>query len=450
MNCKRLQQQVCVQSGTETPLTEAVQTHLQTCVACAAFAAQLERIDTGLLLWESRPSPELEARIFTHIAAQTLPATQPKSRLSAIFAERLWKIKEQRTMKRTLSWGLAAIATGLVLTSGLQVSRGNTPLRRMGKAAKSVQSVHLIGWSCESSSDVEASVENGSVHTIADAMPHRIEGWIKDGHWRETKSFDVTLYHKGKTWRNTKPVPAETTPPLISAFAFQAVAGDDPFGKGVTYTTQLEADVLADGQAVDKLTLETEGNTQSPERRVFWVDKATYLPLRMEALRFAYERWALVSVLSYDYNLPIDDTLFDPTQAKFEREISSQGFPSARELYRMTDKQAAQWKRVLEDKSERSEQIKQNLALSPEEKTTAEVENGTEFRQQAAAMMTRDQRRLWNDWFRVSDEMGRKLWTPDVKKADAKWRQDQRKLYKVWLNGQDERTQQLLQGRDPL
>jgi hypothetical protein len=108
------------------------------------------------------------------------------------------------------------------------------------------------------------------------------------------------------------------------------------------------------------------------------------------------------------------------------------------------------WKQILQDKQERSEQIERNAALSPEEKTAAEVESGAVFFQEAYRMFNSDQRKLWSDWNRVAEEMGRKLWTPEMKKEDAAWRIQQRHLYAEWLASQDERTKQLLQGNDPL
>jgi hypothetical protein len=188
----------------------------------------------------------------------------------------------------------------------------------------------------------------------------------------------------------------------------------------------------------------------TPERRLFWVDPETYLPVRMEEARYEGNRWATDAVLWFRYDEPVAAALFDPTNVKAERHVPMAAAHTARDYYRMTDAQHAQFVQIGTEHQAEQERIEADPALSREQKDQLLVHEGSIYMDRVSRMLDPDQRRLWNDWLPVQAEMLQKLMTPQQRKEDAEWRMQQQKLFDDWLNTQDERTRQLLQGHSGL
>lgn len=355
-------------------------------------------------------------------------------------------------MVKRLAWGCAALLA-IAATANLSTSRADA-LKRMGMASKRIQSVHLIGWACELKPEIAHSVDQGNVHGFAEAMPRRIEAWIKDGRWREDRDREVTVYQAGHVWRNGVLQTLEKSPPLLSAFAFRAITGETPFGVGSEYTLQDQGMTTLEGRTVKKLMVESpgadqpEGVTPAPERRIFWVDPDTYLPVRMEAQRWESYRWGLDAVINYEYNLAVAETTFDKGKRWAETNKLLAPVPSAQDLYRLTDKQYADYKLLLLKYAEQQNKVKSDPTLTSAQKDAQLVSLGKILNTEIGKILNSDQRKLFNDWIRVQEEMGFKLQTPQQRKESADWRARQRAIFDAWINTQDERTRKLLRGSE--
>ena len=453
MRCKQVQQSLSVRSTSVQEPDEATRRHLGTCAQCAGFLSGLQRLESTINTWETATPPGLEARILSSLNAETPSAQRSGTGRYSRLQPSPFGLREKLAMGKRLSWGGAALIAGIALTVNLQMSRANTTLNRMGQAAKGVRSVHLIGWSCELLPEIGESVERGTVHSVGDGFPHRVEGWITDGHWRESQDYDVTIYSQGKVWKNGEPAPNEKKPPLLSSFAFRAITGENPFGKGVEYDTHTPGDSVQADRPVTELILEskntsgTDSESATPERRHFWVDSSTYLPIRMETLRFEHDRWALTAILWFDYNRPVPAALFNPATVKAERHTPIDTPPSSRDIYRLTEAQRAKYLANISLLNEDQARIDALPNLTLEERNRRKVEAGKAFHERVSRILDPDQQKLWDGWNPALAEMALKLLTPQQREEDARWRVEQQKLFDQWICTQDDRTQQLLKGR---
>src|SRR5579871_2159870 len=213
VKCKLVQRELSVIASDVMPTNDAIKRHLETCTACADFRRHLQRLESHLANWDHGwPPPALERGIASALAAETSARMAAHTGQSSRPRLSLGRLRENPMMKR-LSWGAALLTAGIILAVSLQTGRANSVLKRMGQAARGVQSVHLLGWNCELQPEVAESVEAGeTVHSVTDAFPRRYEAWIKDGRWREAQDNAVTVYENGKVWRNGVPSPQEKRP----------------------------------------------------------------------------------------------------------------------------------------------------------------------------------------------------------------------------------------------
>jgi len=300
-------------------------------------------------------------------------------------------------------------------------------------------------------------VNGGDDHrSVTDMFPRRFEAWIQDGRWREAQDYDVVLYEAGKVWKNGISASDEKRPPLLSSFAVRAITGDDPFGKGVAYNVRLLGDTATEGRTLLKLLVESTDMPAAtpasprPERRLFWVDPETYLPVRMEEMRYEGDRWATDAILWFRYDDPVSAALFDPTSVRAERHVPMAVAHTARDYYRMTDAQHARFLEIGAEHQAEQDRIEADPRLSRQQKDRQLVQAGAVFMDRVGRMLNPDQRRLWSDWLPVQAEMLKKLMTPQQRREDVQWRLQQQKLFDDWLSTQDERTKQLLQGHSGL
>ena len=453
--CDQIRRRLSVRVPQAEPMEEATRMHLEICAGCSAFLNRLERLEAQVIAWPNHtPSASLAARISVALVAES--ASCPAKRAGGIsrLQTSLKGLKEHRTMIKRISWAGAALVGVLILTAGHQRGHATSVLKRMGDASQRIKTVHLIGWNCELSPDVAAEVANGNTGiSTTRVLPHRFEAWIKNGQWREAQDHDVTVYTAGKTWQNGVPVPDATQPPLLTFFALRAITGENSFGPGVEFTSQILGEDVLNGQTTTKLVLESKkkpgANGVEPvqERRLFWLDPNSYLPIRMEQMRYNLDRWELDAVVWFDYNQPVSNTLFDAAKVRMEPHGRLDYLhTSAQGLYRFTNDQYDQYTTILSENSRDQKQINADTSLTQVQKNDLLKKTAADCNLRLRKMMTPDQQRLFDDWWYVQPKILEKLWTPQQRKEDAKWHAEQMVLMKAWFASQDEQTQNRLHG----
>ena len=355
-------------------------------------------------------------------------------------------------MLRQVSLAGTALVGLLLVTVVHHIGSANTPLKRMREAARQVKSVHLIGWNCELSPDVTEDVLRGETQISATrVLPHRFEAWVKNGRWRESLDADVTVYSTGKVWKNGVLVPGENQPPLLTEFAVRAITGEEPFGDGVKFDTQVLGQTVLDGRPALKFVVESRKQPGSAapapiqERRLFWLDPVTNLPIRMEQMRYNIDRWELDAVVWFDYDQPVPDVLFDTQKIRTEPHGQvDYTKPSAQALYHFTNDQYARYTAILSAEGADRDRINAMVNVTKEQKDVLQVKSGANCNLQLRAIMTPDQQKLFDDWWYVQPKVMEKLLTPQRRKEDAQWHAEQKALMAQWFDSQDAATQRRL------
>jgi hypothetical protein len=454
MNCKQSQKLLSTQDFITSDLTndgstgkthDLLNQHLKTCAGCSLFLKQLRRIESILQSPAAAPATQLpSAHLKQRIETRLSEAAIENARapwFSRPLRSLSWLKEDRKVMRRfSFSMGAAAILALCIVSMVEQSGRANTALKRMGEAARHVRTVHLIGWNCELKPSVANAVQQGEEHiSFTEVMPCRIEAWISGDRWREAEDFDVTVYSRGKVWLNGQLSPGETEPPLLTSFAFKAISGEDPFGAGVPFTSGDVGEKTLEGRRMITLAMESNkpilANGEKPinERRLFWLDPDSYLPVRMEEMRWDTDRWALDAVIWFDYNIPAADTLFDPAAVKQERHGSvSWADHPARDLYRLTAEQAAKYQAITSEPDTTTEQINANAALTASQKSAMLVAHSRQFNDRLRQIMDADQRRLFDDWWYVQPKILDKLATPEQRAEEARWREQQKRELESW------------------
>lgn len=457
MNCRQIQRLLSV-PDTSSPAAnvksqQQVEQHLEHCADCTEFAAKTKRLELQVASWAAHiPSSTLETRIAAALNAENRLQQDTRSSCFSRLRSSLNRLRENRTMVRRFAWGAASVLAITILAAGQQSGRAVTPLKRMGESAKKIRSVHLIGWNCQLAAATAEEVKNGNTQiSVTAVLPHRFEAWISDGRWREAQDFDVSLYQNGRVWKNGALIPGETRPPLMTAFAFSAITGESPFGKGVEFTTEVLENTVLRGGTTTKLVLESKkkplrhGAEPIQERRLFWLDPQTYLPIRMEEMRYDVDRWALDAVIWFDYDQPAPEALFDPAKVKTERHGSvDYTKPSAQDLYRMTDAQYKKYGEILGESGAEQTRINSDADTTKEQKDELLVQAGKGSQDRLRQIMNPDQQRLFDDWWYVQPKIMEKLATPEQRRTEAKWRVQQQALMDSWFASLDEETQKRL------
>ncbi len=437
--CEQVQSSLSLRSASSVEaLDPGVEAHLQSCEACSEFRAGMARLESEISMWRNAsPYPDLEQRI----AASLIPlASSSRSRSSL-----LW-LRGKLYMNRRFAIGTAALLAIAALATSHRTVQANTALHRMGNATKHVTNLHLIGWNCELKPEIAEQVEAGNAQiSIMDTMPHRYEGWVQDGNWRESQDFDSTLFSAGKVWDNGKLDPANSEPPFLLLSAFRAITGEEPFGKQTPFTCHNLGEDRIYGINALKIQVESKkpnmgAVVQVQERRLFWLDPSTYLPIRMEEWRYEHDRWELDAVLWFDYNTPAPKRLFDPEQIKLERHGSADNTKLAADQYRLTASQQDRYARIVSEYVSRQTITQSDKSMTKGARDAALVALGSELKLQLRGIMTVDQQRLFDDWWYVEPKTLEKLATPEQRQEDAQWLKQQRLQMHAWLNTLDAET----------
>lgn len=442
--CEQVQTSLSLRSASSVEaLDPAIEAHLHSCEACSEFRAGLARLELEISTWRSAPPhPDLEQRI----AASLIPlASSSRSRSSL-----LW-LRGKLYMNRRFAIGTAALLAIAAMATSHRTVQANTALHRMGDAARHMKDIHLIGWTCELTPEVAEQVENGNTQiSIVDTMPHRYEAWIQNGSWRQSQDFNSILYKNGKVWNNGEPDPLSTEPPFLLLSAFRAINGAEPFGKQTPFTCQDLGEDRIYGNISIKIQVESkkpDSDVPAPtqERRLYWVDPSTYLPLRMEEWRFQHDRWELDAVLWFDYNTPAPQRLFDPEQIKLERHGTADNTKLAADQYRLTASQQDRYARIVAEYVKRQTITQTDKSMTKEARDSALVALGSELKLQLRGIMTADQQHLFDDWWYVEPKTLEKLATPEQRQEDARWLKQQRLQMHAWLNTLDKDTRRWIE-----
>ena len=345
--------------------------------------------------------------------------------------------------------GAATILVVAALAIVQQSGQATTPIQRMGDSARKIKSVHLLGWNCEFSPGTLDQVNAGNTQiNVTAAFPRRFEAWIEGGKWRETQDFDSTIYAGGKVWINGAIASAETRPPLLTSVAFRAITGDTPFGPGVEFTSQTLGETTMEGRPTIQLVLESKKLVSDidprpvQERRIFWLDPQTYLPIRMEELRYNMDRWGLDAVIWFVYNVDVPGYQFDPATARSERHGPINYTEStAQSLFGLSQDQYQKYVAIGSAHASEQERIKSLPNLSKKDRDTALVKCGELFQASTRSMLNRDQQRMYDGWFYVQSKVFYKLLTPQQRAEDARWRKQQQAMINVWFDSLDSAAQ---------
>lgn len=406
----------------------AVDRHLAVCAGCSAFWLELQQMEATL---HTRQAPVPPADLKVRISCRLSDAVNKEANapwFPRLFTSLRW-LKEDRTLLSRMSWTVSVGAMFALGTVSLiqQSGRANTALKRMGEAARNVRTVHILGWNCELRPEVAKAVKQGEESiSVIDVLPRRVEAWISGDKLREAEDYDVTVVSKSSITRNGETAPAGTNPPLLTGYALRAISGGAPFGMGVPYKTEAMGETVWGGKRLVTLSIESQRtahvNGEAPinEKRLFWLDPDTYLPVRMEEMRRDIDRWALAAVIWFDYNIPVSDALFDPVAVKAERHspIDWSDHP-ARDLYRLSPEQSAQYQTILNEPDAGSSPTQQDA--------NPQVARSKELNDRLRHILTEDQRRLFDDWWYIQPKILDKLATPATRAAEAGWRAQQQK-----------------------
>ena len=456
MNCKQVQQLLSVRNADAPIGDDASERHIEGCAACADFLVDLARLESRLAPRSCPDPPEsLKWRITASIGTEPTQNEVLRMHWFARLRPSPTWLRENPKMIRRFSFGVAALLALIFLAALQQAGRAVTPFKRMREAALRVKTIHLIGWNCELRPQVAEAVKQGaSGVSMTDVMPVRFEAWIKGGQWREAQDYNVTVYDSGRIWMNGVLVPGEKRPPLLTSFAYRAITGEEPFGKGVAYTTEALGDALVDGRSVTKLVIDSNkppapaGEPTVQERRLFWLDSVTFLPIRMEELHNSTGRWDLDAVLWFDYDQPVSNALFEAAPVRSERHkpVDYAQHP-AMDLYRLTDEQYAKYTAILEGSGADKQRIDADANLTREQKDRRLVQGGKQTQARLRQIMNEDQRRLFDDWWYIQPKILDKLATPAERAEEANWRKQQQSLMDDWFQSLDAETQQRIGNR---
>lgn len=324
-----------------------IRRHLGCCAACRQVRAELEWLTDRAAAWRNDAlPPALQGRIYQamrDVAAPVIPFGKPvRSHLSWIVT-----LKENPKMKRRIGFAgiVLVLAAGGLITTAMPHASARTSLTKMKKALQNVRTAHLSIW------------ENTSLpnHQFC-----RREFWVQDDMLRQyipgklwlISSRDTNWNYIAETDRLQKeahkqdPVKFDFSQVLgyidelrsaDKGLAFEIESGPDTTLRGrstaqiqiteLTLTAEQIAEVQAQAEKAEQQRVYrnthkepipvSESQPQATpnvphQRRLYWVDQATDLPLHSEEYVMTNGKWALVNRTDYFYNERFPADLFDP------------------------------------------------------------------------------------------------------------------------------------------
>ena len=348
MKCKAVQMALNTgQSGAKRGFTSRrIRQHLRTCAACRTAQTELQWLADRAAAWRSdAPNPALEGRIqqaIGNLPAPALPVGPPAAGIIHWIAA----LKENPKMKRRIGFtgiALLLVAGGLMTTLQPHAA-ALTQFAGMQKAMQSVRTVHLSLW------------ENTS---MPDRQFCQRETWVQGDKLRQ--------YIPGKLWLISTPdtnwyyiagkdrleKQAHQQPPLTFDFARTLDDLKEVRAKGWSVRVESESDAVLRGREVARIqvtetaptpeqmarrqaqaaearreeeeTARLKGYPSAPaeakptplpilhsRRSLYWVDKATNLPLHSENYEEDNGRWVLTQRADYTYDEQFPANIFDP------------------------------------------------------------------------------------------------------------------------------------------
>ena len=350
MKCSAVQRALSAGQGEERrSLTSSrIRRHLDTCATCRQVQAELDWLTNCAVAWRNdAPPPALQGRIsqaLQDVAAPVIPIEKPVgSPLSWIVT-----LKENTTMKRRIGFAgfVLLLAAGGLMTTSLPRASARTRLAEMKKAMQNVRTAHLSIW--ENTSLPNRQFYQRELWVQGDLLRQYVPGQL----WM-ISSPDTNWYYIADTDQLKRE--AHTQKPVKFDFSqtLSNLEESHQSGKGNALKIESGSDTILRGRQVAQIWIteiaptpeqlaeeqaqaeraaqeQAERNAQKglpppvmdkqatpatslhSRRSLYWVDKATDLPLHSEEYVETNGKWALERRTDYFYDEQFPAHLFDP------------------------------------------------------------------------------------------------------------------------------------------
>lgn len=289
MKCREVANRLQARAAGELVQDSELNGHLRACARCRDEEIAAGRLETLLVDLRRVEAPPLQDRIRDRIRT---PDSSPRL-----------KEKLMKTRKLTITVGLATALCAAALVGALTLVPGSA-MASLKRSITAVQAVH--------SAKVTITWSNAQ-------GDHKRTVWCDEDRTRDDTDGRIMVYRHGKT----------SADPAAGLFigqikpSYWTLEGSLADWKGLV-PVDLGNRTL-DGRQVRLVRVEREKLDGAIERWDYYLDLTTDLPVRYENYVQTENGWTQTYLTTYEFNVPLSDSLFDLPDGATWHEIDHSG-----------------------------------------------------------------------------------------------------------------------------